>query len=160
MNGDKRIILRNGGRRSVSPFGIWSDMDDLFDSMFWDPFQRMNRRPARVRQINNYMPMNLKDEEDDLELTVDMPGVDKEHVKLSIDDDILTISVDSEKASEEKDEGYLLKERSSYKCKRSLRLPSEVKEEDIRASMENGVLKVSLPKVHPKKKEMTEIKIE
>jgi HSP20 family molecular chaperone IbpA len=48
---------------------------------------------------------------------------------------------------------------SSYKCQRSIRLPVDVKEDDIQASMENGVLNVKLPKVHPKKKERTEIKI-
>ena len=105
------------------------------------------------------MPMNLKDEGEYLDLTVDMPGVVKDNVRLSIDDDILTLSVDAEDEKEEKEEGYLLKERSSYKCERSVRIPVDVKDDEVEANMENGVLHVKLPKVHPKKKEKTEIQI-
>ena len=166
MTGENRLVLRNGDRRSVSPFGLWSDMDDIFDSfrkdidsMIMDPLGRVAVRPYRVKHVSSYMPMNLKDEGEYLDLTVDMPGVVKEDVKLSIDDDILTLSVDSKEEKEEKDEGYLLKERSSYTCQRSIRIPLEVKDDEIEANMENGVLHVKLPKVHPKKKEKTEITI-
>ena len=166
MTGDKRIILRNGGRRNVSPFGLWSDMDDVFDafrkdidSMFLDPFGRSMVRPYRIKQPNNYMPMNLQDEGEFLELTVDMPGVQKDNIKLSLDEGLLTLSVDSNEENEEKDEGYLLKERSSYSCQRCIRIPTDVKEEDVEANMVDGVLHVKLPKVEPKKKEKTEIKV-
>lgn len=67
--------------------------------------------------------------------------------------------MDSDEEKKEEKKNYLLRERSSYKCERSVRLPAEVQGEEVEAKMEEGVLHVTLPKVHPKKKETHEIKI-
>jgi HSP20 family protein len=166
MTEDRRMILRDNDRRGVSPFGLWSDVDDLFDAfrrdidrMFMDPWARTTIRPIRVRTANTYMPMNLEDEGENLKLSVEMPGVNKDDVKLSINEDILTIGVESEERKEEDEKEYLLRERSSYRCQRSVRLPVEVQGENVDAKMEEGVLTVILPKVHPKEKKTHEINI-
>jgi HSP20 family protein len=166
MAEDKRMMVRENDRRNVSPFGLWSDMDELFDSfrrdldtMFMNPWGTRVIRPVRVRSANFYMPMNMEDKGENLELTVEMPGVKKDDVRLSLDEDILSISVDSSEQREEGDKNYLLKERSSYKCERSVRLPAEVLGENVEAKMEDGVLRITLPKAHPKKQEKQEIKI-
>lgn len=167
MTGDNRMILRGNDRRSVSPFGLWTDMDDLFDSfrrdidsMFYDPLNMIPMKPRRVRMINRaYMPMNLKDGDENLDLTIEMPGVDKDDVRISIDEDILTVSVEQKEEEEEKEEGYLLRERSSYTCKRSIRIPTEVKGDDVSAEMKDGVLHVTLPKVEPQEKKVHDIKV-
>lgn len=166
MAEDKRMTVRDGDRRGVSPFGLWSDVDDLFDAfrkdidrMFMDPWARTTVRPIRVRPAANYMPMDMEDDGENLKLTIEMPGVRKKDVKLSINEDILTISVDSKEDKKKEEKNYLLRERSSYQCERSVRLPTEVQGEKVEAKMDEGVLHVTLPKVHPKKKEVHEIKI-
>ncbi len=166
MTEDNRLTARDNDRRGVSPFGLWSDVDDLFDAfrgdidrIFMDPWARTTIRPIKVRAQATYMPMNMEDAGDKLMLTVEMPGVKKEDIKLSINEDILTIRVDSKEEKKEEKKNYLLRERSSYKCERSVRLPAEVQGENVGAKMEEGVLHITLPKVHPKKKETHEIKI-
>ncbi|MFO8050742.1 MAG: Hsp20/alpha crystallin family protein [Thermoplasmatota archaeon] len=164
---DKRMVLRNNDRRAVSPFGPWEDIDDLFnafrhdlDRMFFSPLTRAAPR-ARVVRGPNYMPMDMTDKGDRFELSIDLPGVNKEDIELSLDGDMLSISVESEEKKEKKEEGkYLFRERSEYSCSRSIRLPDEVDEEKIKANMVEGVLKVDLPKKHPEKKKKKEIKIE
>ena len=163
---DKRMVLRDSDRGTVSPFGMWEDLDDLFntfrrdmDRMFWNPMVPESPR-IRVFRRQSYMPMNLEDKGESLELTVELPGINKEDAKISLDEDILNISVESKAEKEEKGEDYyLLRERSSFSCSRSIRLPQEVDESKVSAQMSDGVLRVTLPKKHPQKKERTEIKI-
>ncbi|MFW3146086.1 MAG: Hsp20/alpha crystallin family protein [Thermoplasmatota archaeon] len=164
---DKRMVLRDSDRGNLSPFGMWDDFDDLFnafrrdiDRMFWNP---MVPEPPRIRVFRrqSYMPMNLEDKGENMELTVELPGIKKEDAKISLDEDILNISVETEDEKEQKEDGkYLLRERSSFSCSRSIRLPQEVDESKVSAQMVEGVLHVTLPKKHPQKKEKTEIKIE
>jgi HSP20 family protein len=52
------------------------------------------------------------------------------------------------------------KERSSYSCQRSVRLPVEVNGDKVSAKMDNGILHVELPKKHPKEPKKKDIKIE
>lgn len=164
---DRRIVLRNGDRRAVNPFGMWDDFDDLFNSfrrdmdrMIWSP---MTHEVPRMRLVKrtSYMPMDMEDNGEKFSLTIELPGVKKEDIKLSLDDDLLTISVDSKEEKEESEEGkYLFRERSSYSCSRSVKLPETVDEEGIKANMKEGVLKIELPKKEPESKEKREITIE
>ncbi|MGA1847825.1 MAG: Hsp20/alpha crystallin family protein [Thermoplasmatota archaeon] len=163
---DKRMILRNADSGAFAPFGLWEDFDDLFnafrsdvDRMFWSP---VAREPAKLRVFhgNTYMPMDLEDHGDKLELSVELPGTRKEDAKISLEDNVLTISVESKQEREEKEEGrYLFRERSSMSCSRSIRLPVDVEEGKVSARMDNGILKIEMPKVHPGEKKTREIKI-
>jgi len=168
MKNEKGMVVRNEPADMPAPFGLWEEMDDLFntfrrdmDRTFWDPFGGESHLPRlRMRRMHHYMPMNLEDKGEVLLLTVEMPGVKKEDTKISLDDDILTISVDSKEEKEETDRSFMLKERSSYSCQRSIRLPQEVMGEKVSARMEEGILHVTLPKKHPKEKKPKEIKVE
>lgn len=81
MTEDNRLTIRDHDRRGFSPFGLRSDVDDLFDifrsdidRMFFDPWARTTLRPIRVRAQPTYMPMNMEDVGENLMLTVEMPG--------------------------------------------------------------------------------------
>jgi HSP20 family protein len=70
---------------------------------------------------------------------------------------LLTVSAEKEEKKEEKDNGYFRKEYSFHSFSRSFTLPENVKEADIDAKYENGVLKLTVPKaketvVHAPKK--------
>jgi HSP20 family protein len=163
---DKRMVVRNGDKGVFTPFGLWEDFDDLFnafksdmDRMFWSP---ISREPSKIRVFpgRTYMPMDLEDQGDKLELSIELPGAKKEDAKISLEDNVLTISVESKEEKEEKEEGrYLFRERSSMSCSRSVKLPVEVDEGKVSARMDNGILKIEMPKVHPKEKKAKEIKI-
>ncbi|KAL6645844.1 hypothetical protein ACP70R_017452 [Stipagrostis hirtigluma subsp. patula] len=90
----------------------------------------------------------------------DVPGLKKEEVKVEVEDgNILQISGERNKEQEEKTDTWHRVERSSGKFLRRFRLPENAKTEQIRASMENGVLTVTVPKEEVKKHDVKSIQI-
>ncbi|XP_030524160.1 18.1 kDa class I heat shock protein-like [Rhodamnia argentea] len=82
----------------------------------------------------------------------DLPGFEKEGVKVEIEDDrVLQISGESKAEEEDKNDKRHLWERSSGKFMRRFRLPEKAKVDQVKASMENGVLTILVPKVEEKK---------
>lgn len=135
----------------------------------WDPFEEIRRTQERLNQLfEDFMPMeewgggkvytpaiDIKEEEDKLLVTTDLPGINKEDVEINLKEDMLEISAKASKEKESEEEGYLRKERSYTQFYRAVRLPVSIREEGSSAKMENGVLTISLPKVkieEPKKK--------
>lgn len=83
----------------------------------------------------------------------DLPGLKKEEVKVEVEDDrMLQISGQRKIEKEDKSDTWHRVERSSGMFSRRFRLPENVKMEQIKASMENGVLTVTVPKVEAAKK--------
>ncbi|KAK0204396.1 small heat shock protein [Desarmillaria ectypa] len=78
-------------------------------------------------------------------VTFELPGVKKEDVHIEVHDGHLTVSGES-KISEEEEVGYVVRDHKPSKFSRTLRLPQGVKEEEISAFMENGLLTVTFPK--------------
>ena len=96
----------------------------------------------------NGLPTDVQETKDDYQITVDVPGVDKKNIKLNYKDQILSISVNKEEVSDhtDKDGNVLMSERKSGSSSRSYQLPN-VDESKITATCNNGVLKVTLPKM-------------
>jgi HSP20 family protein len=91
--------------------------------------------------------VDIKDEENKLVVTTDLPGIKKEDVEINLKEDMLEISAKTGKEQEKEEEGYIRKERSYTRFYRAVRLPTSVKEEGSSAKMENGVLTITLPKM-------------
>jgi len=90
----------------------------------------------------------------------DVPGLKKEEVKVEVEDgNVLQISGERNKEQEEKTDTWHRVERSSGRFMRRFRLPENAKTEQIRASMENGVLTVTVPKEEVKKPDVKSIQI-
>jgi HSP20 family protein len=127
----------------------------------WDPFEEIKRTQERLNQLfEDFMPMeewgggkvftpavDIKDEEDKLVVTTDLPGINKEDVEISLKEDMLEISAKSGKEKETEEEGYIRRERAYTRFYRAVRLPTSVKEEGGTAKIENGVLTIMLPKM-------------
>jgi HSP20 family protein len=79
--------------------------------------------------------------------TFELPGLKKEDVQIDIHNGRLSISGESKVSSEHEQDGYAVRERRFGRFSRVLRVPEGVKEDEIKASLENGVLTVSFPKV-------------
>ena len=118
---------------------------DLFDEMFNDPFF--------TRGENKLMKTDIKEKGDKYLLEVDLPGYEKENIKIEIDDGYLTVHASMNKNVDEsdKDSKYVHKERYIGECSRSFYVGEEINEEDIKASFKNGTLKIELPKKDQKK---------
>ena len=90
----------------------------------------------------------------------DLPGVKKEEVKVEVEEGrILQISGDRNVEKEEKNDKWHRVERSSGKFMRRFRLPENVKVNEVKAAMENGVLTVTVPKAEVKKADVKAIDI-
>ena len=119
---------------------------DLFDDMFDDPFF--------TRNDNKMMKTDIKENDNNFELEVDLPGFNKDNIKMTIDDGYLTINAKQETNNDEKDEHgkYVRRERYYGECSRSFYVGDDVKPEDITANFKNGILTLEVPKLENKGK--------
>ncbi|KAJ7660859.1 HSP20-like chaperone [Mycena polygramma] len=78
--------------------------------------------------------------------TLELPGVKKEDVQIETLPGRLRVTAESKVSEEHDRDGYVVRERRFGKYARTLQLPQGVKEEEIKANMENGVLTVTFPK--------------
>ena len=91
---------------------------------------------------------------------VDLSGLKKEEVKIEVEDDIMVWIIGERKIKkEDKNDTWHRVERSSGKFLRSFKLPENAKMDQIKATMENGVLTVTIPKVEAKKLDVKAIEI-
>lgn len=111
---------------------------DVFDDFFDDSFFKENTK---------MMKTDIKEHDNNYELIVDLPGLNKENINLEIDNGYLTISAKTSSNNEEKEEGkFIRRERYSGEYQRSFYVGDEITEEDIKASFKNGILDITLPK--------------
>ncbi|MEM6724532.1 MAG: Hsp20/alpha crystallin family protein [Bacteroidota bacterium] len=116
-----------------------SIFDDFFHSNFGDLFHEapvLKSRPL----------INIKEDDNGYGIELAAPGLDKGDFNVSVDKDILSISVDRKSETTDKKDNYTRKEFSYQSFKRSFHLPETVDASGIDAKYENGVLLVVLPK--------------
>lgn len=107
-------------------------------------------------------PIDWKETSEAHVFVADLPGLKKEDVKVEVSDGLLQISGERnvEKEDDNKDYKWHRAERSRGKFSRSFRLPDNAKADEVKASMANGVLTVTVPKQEVKKPEKKVIAIE
>ena len=129
--------------------------EDLFDDFMRFPTVKDFGRSSFQDWSKTLMKTDIKESENGYELAVDLPGFDKEEMKLHLKDGYLTIEAARTENKDEKDENgkYLRKERYSGSCSRTFFVGKDVAQDDIHAKYENGVLKVSFPKAAKKEVE-------
>lgn len=125
---------------------LQSQIDRLFEDFYRRPF---GLRPFLndFNGLGDFSPrMDIDESEQEITVSVELPGIKPEDVEISLEDNTLTIS--GEKQAEEEQEGkrYYRVERSYGSFSRRIPLPTEVEEEKIDASLKDGLLKVTLPK--------------
>jgi HSP20 family protein len=95
--------------------------------------------------------VNVKDNEKNYEIEVAAPGMKKEDFDLSVENRILTITGEIKEEKEVKDDAYTRREFASTSFTRSFSLPENADENNIQAHYEDGILRVTVPKVQEKK---------
>jgi HSP20 family protein len=127
-----------------------------------DPFEELRRMQDRIGRLFEEMPESARSPEaegwtqmpyvdvidrgNDIVVTADMPGVDKDDIKISVKDNVLEISARWKTEQEQKEKGYVRHERRYSNYYRSIRLPVAVDKTKAKASFSNGVLEVTLPR--------------
>ena len=134
----------------------FSLFDNMFDDMFRDPF---------FTNSNNtkLMKTDIQEKDNNYILDMDLPGYEKEDIKAQLKDGYLTITAQKNTSNDDKDEegNYIRRERYCCKCSRSFYVGDSIKEEDIKANFNNGILELTFPKeVEQKAEEMKYITID
>lgn len=121
---------------------------DLFDDMFNDSFFTRSYEPVTTSHI---MKSDIQENENGYLLDIELPGYNKEDVQAELKDGYLTITANHEDKKEEKDKNgkFIRKERYTGTCKRSFYVGEEVRQEDIKAAFQNGILRLAIPKQLP-----------
>ena len=123
--------------RRNNDFDLWKD---LFD----DPF--FNNHETKV------MRTDIKEGKDNYSIIIDLPGYEKENIKIDIDNGYLNVVATMNSHDEEKEEGkFVRRERYFGECSRSFYVGDEITEDDIHATFKNGILKLDVPKKEEKK---------
>ncbi|KAK5830601.1 17.3 kDa class I heat shock protein [Gossypium arboreum] len=142
-----------------------SNVFDPFSLDVWDPFKDFplsssltSQTPETSAFVNTRI--DWKETPEAHVFKADVPGLKKEEVKVEVEDDrVLQISGERNMEKEDKNDTWHRVERSSGKFMRRFRLPENAKMDQIKASMENGVLTVTVPKLEVKKPDVKAIDI-
>lgn len=112
--------------------------------VFEDVMNRMFNEPTGVRPWTP--PVDIVENENELLLTADIPGVRMEDIDIKLEEGTLSISGSRKFESEKKEGGYHRIERAYGQFQRAFSLPDSVDAEKVTAAFDNGVLRVTLPK--------------
>lgn len=128
------------------PWKPWRDLERFFEE--WEPmFPEMPIVPRILRPS-----MDIYETDKEVVAEIETPGVDPKKIKVSLEDNLLTVEGGEEKKEEEKKKGYFRREIRKGYFKRVAMLPAEVVAEKAKAVYQDGILKVTIPKVRPAKK--------
>ena len=126
--------MRNYLSRRNNDLGF-NFFEDAFDDFF---------KPVFYGVKECAMKTDIKETEKGYELTVDMPGYDKNDISLSLDNGYLKIQ--AQKQEKDEDEKSFIRRERSFSCSRSYYVGDAVTEEDVKAKYNNGTLELFVPK--------------
>jgi HSP20 family protein len=127
--------------------------DDMFDDLFREMFRRPMFEPGDQLEP----AVDVAESDGEVVVKVEVPGVEKEQLHLTVADDHLTVRGETRKESTEKRKNYYRQEIRSGSFQRTVPLPVEVDAAKAHAELKNGVLKIALPK--SKQPKAQEIKV-
>jgi len=104
-------------------------------------------------------PVDILEQADGIRIMAELPGVNPSDVKISVEDNILTIQGAKQQVAEEKTERVHRYERTYGAFERSFTLPPTVDASNIKATYDNGVLTVTLPKVEKAKPRQIQVEV-
>jgi len=127
----------------------WREMPTLhnrINRMFDDPFFSIDRL-ADEDGLGMWNPaVDLYEKDDHLIIKAELPGINKDDIKVDLKDRVLTLSGERSYDNEVREENYYRRERSFGKFQRAFTLPAEVDAEKIKAEFKDGVLQIEVPK--------------
>ncbi len=129
---------------TLIPRGNFYDLDKFFEN-FWGP---VHAEGGESPAGDFFAPrVDIKECNEHYEITAELPGVKKEDVHITLEGGVLTIEAETRQEEKEEEGGKVIRQERRYgKYRRSFNLGDSVHEEDISASFEDGILKVSAPK--------------
>ncbi len=121
-------------------------MEDLFDQMqkMFEDFQETGKGLAT--EFTGSVPVDIQEEDGKYIITADLPGVEKDEINITGDENKVEIHAESNAEMKEENEKYIRRERRSRSFRRTVSWPQPVDAESISAEYEEGVLEISAEK--------------
>src|SRR5712675_1280582 len=130
-------------------FGLHREIDRLFSEL---------TQATGPNGMQNIVPkIEISETDKTVEVSAEMPGLERKDVEISIEDDTLTIRGEKKLEENQNDKNVQLSERSYGMFLRVLQLPAGIDPSSVQATMSNGVLKITIPK--PAKSEPKKIEV-
>ena len=126
---------------------VFDAINEFFKPMFYD-------------EHLDSMRTDICETETGYELSIELPGYQKSEIKVNLNDGYLTVAAEKAQKSEEPAESRFIRKECSVSCQRSYYVGDDVEQENIKARYENGMLKLTVPKLAPKKVLPKSIEIE
>ncbi len=137
----------------IRPNRMARDLDSVFNEFFGTPAPR-NENQA------DFMPrVNISESADDIRLTFEVPGMKKEDIKVTVKEDVLTVSGERRQAEKQENENWVRSEIRTGTFSRSFTLPETIDTEKISADYNQGMLEVKLAKKEAVKPKEIEVSI-
>ena len=141
-------------------YGLKKDMEKLFEDAF-EPFGRRRWLTGVTDQDGSIVPnVDMIDKKNEIVIKVQLPGVEKDDVDLTITKDSVTIRGEIKQEEEEKKKNYYCSECTYGSFLRTKPLSTEIDTAKAKASFKNGMLKLILPKHEEVKTKEIKLKVE
>lgn len=139
---------------SLIPRNPLFELDRFFDN----PWLSLN---AEGSELGTFAPkVDVKEQDGSYLISAELPGVNKDDVQVSLENGVLTLEAETKQENKEEKEGKVIRQERRYgKFLRSFDLGQQVKEEDIEAHFENGVLSLKAPKASKEESQPKRIQI-
>jgi HSP20 family protein len=157
MEGTTMALVRWNPARELTAwpsglFGLQREMNNMFDSFF-------RGSQDEDTSLSAWAPaVDIAEHDDAYTVKMELPGVNKDEVKITLESNILTIRGEKKHEKDTKKENYHRIERIYGSFERSFTLPTTVKSDKIDAAYNNGVLQITLPKAEEAKPKQIEVK--
>ena len=142
--------------KNYDPLDRIFDLREDFDDIVKDFFAGFSNMSAS-RGV--YPLLDIKEDKEKYTIDVEIPGIEKKDLKISVKKDNLIIQGEKKEIKKKEEESYLRVERSYGNFMRSVKLPTEINQEQITAKYNNGVIKIVLPKTKTDKANEVQVKI-
>jgi len=144
----------------VEPFDDFRRFEEMMNRMFESFWGRpTSRRLLSSGERGAVVPseyrepfIDVMEKDKEIIATAEMPGLEKKDIKINVTEDILEISAETKQEEKKEEKGYIYRERRSGSYYRAISLPSPVDPDNSKATYENGVLEIKMPKTEVKKK--------
>ena len=146
-------------RRNLPAFGGWNPFKELarIENELNRLFGEVVPAGKEVAEVQVWAPrVDVYEKDDKIIVEAEIPGAKKEDIEVKIKENNVIIKGEVKKDEEKKEDNFYRRERFYGKFERVIPLPVEVKAEEAKAKIEDGILKLEIPKVQAEK----EIKVE
>lgn len=143
------------------PFDALLGAQDDLNRLFRSGWLRGTASEGTSSQAGTWAPaIDIYETEDSLVVEAEVPGVEPGDISVTLDDGVLTLRGERKLEKEVKEENYHRVERAYGAFQRGIRLPSDLDPDKVKASFDNGVLKVTVEKTAPKKPKSISVEVQ